>query len=168
MRIPLLCAQECWYFESIDLLRKFLLASVVLVVAPNTKVQLWFGLVAAMVAVLVCGKLEPYRSLFCQRLQFAALLQVLFTYMTANVFYSDPRLPRPQEPSYGYDIVLVGANCACFSLLLIVLCHTARTRTTDLKLHFGGVRGTLLPPRAGAYHLFLSHVRTQHMRTQHV
>ena len=151
-------AQECWDYESIDLLRKFLLASVVLVVAPNTKMQLWFGLAAGTAAFTLCLKLEPYRSPLCQRLQLAALLQVLFTYMAATVFYTDPRLPRPTDAVLASDILLVAANCVCFVMLLFVLLRTAVKRTTDLRLHFDGERTTLHPPRAGQYHLILSHV----------
>ena len=48
-----------WYFESIDMLRKFLLASMVVVVAPNSRVQLWFGLLASVCFAIVYVRCGP-------------------------------------------------------------------------------------------------------------
>ena len=67
---------ECWYFESVEMLRKFLLTSVVLVVAPNTRVQLWFGLVVSVGFMLLTATLRPYRDPLPALVQTLALLQV--------------------------------------------------------------------------------------------
>ena len=48
-------------FEAVDLLRKLLQCSIVLIVAPDSKFQLWFGTVVSLAALLVYFKLEPYR-----------------------------------------------------------------------------------------------------------
>jgi len=153
---------DCSYYESLDLLRKLVLTSVVLVVAPNSMVQLWFGLMASAAAVLICIKLQPYASRLCQRLQLAASLQILVTYMTATVFYTDPRLHKYSDGYKNHDAatgaLLVAANCVCFVLLLVVLVRAASHRRIDLALRFDGDPSKLLPPRAGHYHCFLSHV----------
>ena len=67
---------QFWWFEACDLLRKLLLTSVITLVAPNTKLQLWFGLGFSTAAALVYLKLDPYRDALSSRLQQAVLLQV--------------------------------------------------------------------------------------------
>ena len=79
-----------WYWESVDLLRKFMQASVVSVVSPNTRVQIWFGLVIAVSAAVVFAAATPYRDAVCRKVQLAALLQVAFTYTAAMLFFEDP------------------------------------------------------------------------------
>ena len=63
---------EAAWFEGVDLLRKSLLTSVVLLVAPNTRLQLWFGSFVASVSVVVVAIANPYRSRICQCLQVCA------------------------------------------------------------------------------------------------
>ena len=54
---------ECWYWESIDLVRKWLLTSVVLIVVPDTTVQLGFGLIITASSCLICALPQgPNRS----------------------------------------------------------------------------------------------------------
>ena len=77
------------WFEAVDLLRKFFLTCVVLRVSPGTKVQLWFGSLVAVVSALVYQRLSPYRSELCQKLQLVVQLQIVFTYLAANVFYRE-------------------------------------------------------------------------------
>ena len=80
-----------WWFESIDLLRKLLLASIVLFVMPNTRTQLFFGALVSTVALLIVMQLAPYHSPHCQRAQIIVHVQILFTYLTAQVFHVDAR-----------------------------------------------------------------------------
>lgn len=68
---------ECWYFESVEMLRKLLLSSVVIVVDPGSRVQLWFGLLCAVAFALLTATLQPYRDPVPGMIQTAALLQVL-------------------------------------------------------------------------------------------
>ena len=63
--------------ESLDLIRKLLLTSTVLLVAPGTKWQLWFGVVVSASTSLIYLKLEPYRNNFCGILQMATILQIM-------------------------------------------------------------------------------------------
>jgi hypothetical protein len=67
---------QFWWFEACDLLRKLLLTSAITLVAPNTKLQLWFGLGLSTAAALVYLKLDPYRDALSSRLQQTVLLQV--------------------------------------------------------------------------------------------
>ena len=68
--------ESCWWFESVDLLRKLLLTGVVLNVSPGTPTQIWFGLVVSSAAAFAVIHYEPYRDRICGRMQKAATLQV--------------------------------------------------------------------------------------------
>ena len=62
----------------------------------------------SLVSLCVYVRLEPYRSSLCQRVQVAALLQLVFTYMAASAYYVDPQLigssneyPEPTSNATG-------------------------------------------------------------------
>ena len=159
---------SCWFFESVEMLRKFLLTSVVLVVAPNTRVQLWFGLVVSVSFAILTSTLRPYRDPLPALVQTLALLQVVFDYASATLFFTDPALVvrgTLQEHSYAaaVGIVLVITNLLAFLVLSasIVLALRAQRRVLrEFRLtDADGARLHLEPPAAGAggFHLFLSH-----------
>ena len=66
-----------WYFESLDLLRKLLLTSVILIAFPNTRIQLWLGLMASSISVIVYSKVEPYRSSSAQLVSITTHAQIV-------------------------------------------------------------------------------------------
>ena len=63
--------------------RKLLLTSVVLLVNPDTVVQLWFVTTTGLVFLVLFLALSPYRDEAAGRIQLAALVQLEFTYVTA-------------------------------------------------------------------------------------
>lgn len=56
-------------------MRKLLLTSIIIIVAPGTRVQLWFGLLVSTAATIGTIKRAPYRNSLCQELQAASMLQ---------------------------------------------------------------------------------------------
>ena len=88
------------YWEAVDLTRRLLLTSVVLLVGPNTVVQLWFATTTGLVFLVVFLVLSPYRDEAAGRIQLAALVQLEFTYVTAAP-YSYP-YPYPYPCPYPY------------------------------------------------------------------
>ena len=83
-----------WWFESVDLLRKFLLTGVVSLFFPNDRRQLWFGLLVASISAIVYIRREPYRGKICGHVQAAAQLSILFGYTNAIIFFSDDETNR--------------------------------------------------------------------------
>ena len=180
LRVSLLLSsyhEEHWYFEILDLARKFVLASVVLVVLPGTRLQLCFALLGASTFAVIYVRAEPYRDEIVARVQYAAQLQVLFTYISATVFYAEP-LPwfvRRRPPIMtGVDdetigVVLVLVNCMCFALLLFFLSGTLRdavaihTAAVESFADEFGLALKLPPPLTPfddglpGYHIFISH-----------
>ena len=60
-------------------------------VSPNSRLQLWFGLVVSIASCLIYSKLSPYRHELSSALQMASLLQIMFNYISAVCFfYHDP------------------------------------------------------------------------------
>jgi hypothetical protein len=134
---------------------------VILLVSPGSKWQLWFGVVVSASEALVYLKLEPYRNAFCGILQMATILQIMFTYITAMVFYVDL-----DEVSGGADLkggeLLLICNTACFGLMVGFVATHVRTslQTLDELRAVRTVEGELVelssPRSRGGYHLFIS------------
>ena len=96
-------------------------------------------------------------------LQMAAQLQIIFTYVTANVFFHDPRLARPLEEDADVkgtaDVILVAANSVCFVLLALIICRGVHRSVTSDQLRDADGHDVLAPilPGGVEFHLFLSH-----------
>ena len=150
---------DCWWFEAADLVRKLLLTSVVLLVAPGTRVQLWFGLLVSVAATLAMVAIKPYRDPVCQGLQTAAMLQVTFDYITANVFFVEPGQPVDQEATSSFlGPLLIIVNCAAFVGLLAVLLRGTHSTLTVKPACLGDGSPALAGRPLGQFHCFVSHV----------
>ena len=68
---------------AIDLTRKLVLTSVVLLVGPDSMVQLWFVTTAGLVFLVLYLAISPYRDQAAGRIQLAALVQLEFTYVSS-------------------------------------------------------------------------------------
>ena len=164
-RVSLLIASyrhDYWWFESFDLIRKLILASVVQVMWPNTKTQLWFGNAIAAGTLLVTVQLQPYQSLHCQRAQVLVQSQLLFTYMSAQVFFHEPMDERKAATFAAGDIFLMAGNCALFGFLLAIVWLGARTAFKSRQLRDRDGFEVHAPRLGGSldFHLFLSQCAT--------
>jgi len=143
------------------MLRKLVLASVVLVVWPNSRIQLSFGLLVSVSTLLVTIQLRPYVASSCQRAQILAQLQVMFTYVAAQIFFYDPRtILDDEDASYQVaDIILVCFNCLIFLFLAVMLVRGVQTAVTSRVLldEYGmEMQAPALKP-GHDFHIFLSH-----------
>ena len=77
------------YMESIDLIRKFLMTGVLQVVMPETRVQIWFGCCVCFLSFIFYREAKPYADFWCGYLQEMVLLQLLFSYILAFLFFND-------------------------------------------------------------------------------
>ena len=102
------------YWEAVDLMRKLVLTSVVLLVGPDTIVQLWFAAAIGLAFLVLYIGLTPYRDQASGRIQLAALVQLEFTYVTAALFFD--RQPKALQ---GEALVL------CNSLVALVMVAVA-------------------------------------------
>ena len=91
---------EFHYFEAVDLTRKLLLTSVVLLFWPDTIFQIWFVTAVGLATLVLYLGLWPYRDQAAGMAQLAALVQLEFTYVTAALFFD-------REPQDGQGIALV-------------------------------------------------------------
>ena len=102
------------YWEAVDLTRKLLLTSVVLLVGPDSVLQLWFVTTTGLVFLVLFLALSPHRDEAAGRIQLAALVQLEFTYVTAALFFD-----RPPKAPQGEVLVL------CNSLVALVMVGVA-------------------------------------------
>ena len=122
-----LCAtvtpEFCWWM-GVDLLVRFVLSGLVIIVSPNTHVQLWFGSVASLVAVQLQAQLQPYQDWLLNAVQQTLNLQLLLTYLTSHVFFrqslgqSSGTQPQNDLDGIGFGLALVAVNCIALCLIV--------------------------------------------------
>eukprot|EP00966_Prymnesium_polylepis_P090384 2093146-Prymnesium_polylepis.2 len=149
--------------ESIDLLRKWLLNSIVLLVAPGSKEQIWFGTVVCVFGLCFHLWLDPYRHRICSVAQQAVLLQLLLTYITAQLFFSYAVTIDGDSKAHSnvFDVLLIIVNAAAILGSIGFVMYTFYRAVAD-------VSRVLEPPTtkwelsAGSvYSCFLSHYKSE-------
>ena len=100
------------YWEAVDLTRKMLLTSVVLLVGTDTILQVWFAAATGLAFLVIYLAFAPYRDEAASRIQLAALVQLEFTYMTAALFFD-------RKPQALQGEALVVANSLVVLILLV-------------------------------------------------
>ena len=146
------------YWEAIEQLRKFLLTSLVLVVFPDTLVQLWYIDVVGLIFLILYLGAAPYRDSWPSKVQVASLVQLEFTYITATLFFE-------RDPDDSVGVALVISNCVVALLLVVAVGRGVgeiSTQLGELSLTFAddGELVKLPPPmteRGLDTHLYVSH-----------
>ena len=129
---------EFWYWESLDVFRKYILTSVVLVVPfQDSLLQVYLGLLVCMIALTLVARHQPYADPLCGKLQLLCLTQLTFTYMSGMLFFDvgDGGIAAFGAQAGGsgsgnadeamhnrWGAILVGVNVLSFLLLGAGLC----------------------------------------------
>ncbi len=149
------------------MLRKFLLTGVIIVVAPQTRVQLWFGAIVSLFGLLHHVRVDPFRDPLCNAVQGAAHLQLVFTYLTAILYFVEESSVMTTDGLFEGAMAgpaLVAANCAAFVIIFVSSIRGMQRIAMQLNesslTWADGKPVQLLPPTAGGdgYHLFVSHL----------
>ena len=112
--------------EALSLLHKAFFTGVIQMVLPDTRLQLWMGTCASILAFMYYLLVRPYRHYVCDLFHGATLLQILVTYVTAFLFFDDTdRFTMAEENDFIIGIVLVAANCTCFVVIFVFALRTA-------------------------------------------
>jgi hypothetical protein len=74
---------ECYYWEIVELLRKFLLTSVMSMVSPGSAAQVVMGLLVAFAAVVLYSRVSPYEDASNNSLGFFAQLNLARIWLAA-------------------------------------------------------------------------------------
>ena len=99
--------------EAVDLLRKFLLTGVLQNVLPESRVQIWFGCVVCFISFVLYHEASPYENAWCGYLQEMVLLQLLFSYISAFLFFNDGGDHYGADAyKWGFTLVIVNNLCA--------------------------------------------------------
>jgi hypothetical protein len=84
-----LYTDECWYMESFELFRKFILTGLVLLVGVGQRLQLLIGTLVCLCSLALHLKLQPFRDPSYNKLQTISLLSLLILYLFSMVYYVD-------------------------------------------------------------------------------
>lgn len=160
------------YWLGLTWLIQFLLTGVVTLIQPGTQMQLWFGEVICLIALLLQVRFHPFKDPLCNAIQKGIYTQLLFTYMTSHVFYKeeyhsvddlDDLDDLNNDVHQAYGIAMFVANMLAFALTILGSGISARRVVGELGqtqlLWQNGAPVELAPPVAleDGYHLFLSH-----------
>jgi hypothetical protein len=129
---------ECWFMESVELLRKFLLTGVVFLAWPGSRAQLLFALFVCLAGLALHLRIKPFRDPVCDILQGIALCQLLITYILALYFYVDSE-DIDANPGAGQrwaGTVITALNCAALAYVV----RTGLSGVRRLLYEMGGVR----------------------------
>ena len=149
------------YPEAASMLHKCFFTGLVLVVVPDTRVQVWVGASVSLFAFFLYLLSRPYRFHICDIFQGAALLQLLLTYITAFLFFDDNGDRAGFDDDSWLGVFLCGANSIGFVVLIGVgsLFIYRQSRNTNGLLRYArGGTGV----RASHLHFNLDAKRLQH------
>ena len=155
--------EKYWYCESLSLLHRFFFTGVIHLALPETRVQIWFGVIVSLFVFVSFQLTLPYHYDICDSVQSAAFLQLLLTYISAFLFFND----GGDEVVDVYGVlgsVLVLINSGCFITMVAgAWINIYRTRKTvslrRLRYASNHKEAQPRPLSAGLkYHVFLSHV----------
>jgi len=154
-----------WFWEGLELVRKFVLTSVILQVFPGSKLQIWFGAAVCMMSLVHHVALQPYAKRTSQRTQSAALTQLALTYLAALLFFEWTPEEDVSASEQLLDGGLIAGNLICFLLILVAASAGVfgmAVKSQELVATLSDGRPIILqPPSAnGGYHIFLSHCWT--------
>ena len=85
-----------------------------LVVFPDTLVQLWYIDVVGLIFLILYLGAAPYRDSWPSKVQVASLVQLEFTYITATLFFE-------RDPDDSVGVALVVSNCVVAMLLVVAV-----------------------------------------------
>ena len=170
-RVQLLLASyhdDKWWFEGVDLLRKLFLTTIILYIDQDSKLQVALGLLLAVSLAMLYDRLQPYRHWVCGTLQLVCMMQIMFTYIAALVFYESQQTMELLDRADIRDhdtlagVMLILANILCFVLLSwSVVMHMWRSsrEVSDVnRLYYeDGTPITLSRKDGSHYDVFLSH-----------
>ena len=158
-------SSRCWYYESIELVRKFSLTGIISILAPQTRVQLWFGTMVCIAFLMLHMHLQPFRDPLCNLVQLATLVQLSFTYVSALLFYEDDvqavRSEGELRDRLQLGWLMVIANCTALLIMAQASVRTMRRLVKEMReerLRWPDGSVVQLRPPQNTYHVFLSHV----------
>ena len=148
--------ENYWYWESLDIFRKYLLTSVVLVVAHDSLLQVYLGVLICNVSLVFVSRHQPYASPFCGQLQLLCLAQLGFTYLSGMLFFAngDDAWSWAGDAieglldEDGWSVVLIVANLLGFAMLTVGMGSAARAALGDVQTELAQRREEELKLRA--------------------
>jgi hypothetical protein len=106
---------ECWYWETIELLRKMILTGFMIILVPGSSAQILIGLLICLFYLLLLIKYAPFADQNEDRLGMVASLQLLLMLIGAFALKTD------DKESGTYDGVVIATSLMVMNIGVFVL-----------------------------------------------
>jgi hypothetical protein len=106
-----------WYWESVEMTKKMILAGGLVMVATGSSAQVLIGMLVALAYLMVVIRLEPYEDIVADRLQMVTSLQIMLNLLIGLVVKLDAKSPGQSE----YDTHAVGIILVIMNVGIVVL-----------------------------------------------
>ena len=130
-----------WYWESVEMLKKMILAGGLVIVAAGSSAQVLIGMLVALAYFTVVIRLEPYDDIVDDYLQVGASIQMVLNLLIGLVL----KLDEKGESEYDVDtlgilllimnicVVLIGVGLACLAFPKVQTCCSKKTKVVKEK-----------------------------------
>jgi hypothetical protein len=116
-----------WYWESIEMIKKMILAGGLVIVAAGSSAQVLIGVLVSLTYLLIVVRLEPFDDIVDDRLQMIASLQILLNLLIGLVLKLDEK-GEYESHVVGALLVLMNAAVVVLSLVLSLMAFPTCTR----------------------------------------
>ena len=128
-----------WYWESVEMVKKMILAGGLVMVATGSALQVLIGVLVAFGYFTLVVRLEPYEDILDDRLQACTSVQLIMNLLLGLFLKLDSRSDHPEFNSETVGAVLVIANILVLLGGLVLVC-LAFPQCQSKKACFAAVR----------------------------
>ena len=101
---------QCWYWEIVELIRKFLLTGVMSLVSPGSAAQVIMGILISFAAVVLYARRRPYAELAVNRLGLYAQVNVFLFTLVALLLKVKADNASPDSRAYNVIVGLLSLS----------------------------------------------------------
>lgn len=120
-----------WWYESVELSRRFVLTNISTIVNPGTSVQLGFLITASLFFLCVHLQARPYRDHFCDKLSTATHVQLLLVLIFGLAFYQTGE-EEENAAAEGVLVLMVLSSSIFLLVMLVVTSYQKRVLQQNL------------------------------------
>lgn len=131
--------RKYWYWESVEMLKKMILAGGLVIVATGSSAQVLIGMLVVLSYSYIVTRLEPYDDILDDYLQVGASIQMVLNLLIGLVLKLDDKSEYDVDTLgillliMNIAVVLLGIGLACLAFPKVQTCCSKRNKTKAEK-----------------------------------